>query len=376
MKLEKVVKAATTTTVVAGMAIAGAGIAGAGIAGAAGRGGTARATGRRGDAKASSPLEALYRKATAAKQTSVVIYGPSAGTDTPLYAAFKKEFPAITITGVPVVGPPMTQKLAAEFSSGKHVADLAYTGDTDMLSYAKTHWLVPSVPSTAPAASKLPAGDVGPGNAFYGVSIAPFVTIYNTAAVKPSEVPKTWQALLKPRWKGKMGIVDPTAIGEAADLFAHLDKAPGMAGYMAKLHRQDVALYPASEVTGALTAVAQGGKAIGIEEGYAFYRAAAKAHAPIGFSLLKADNYTTTLYMGQVKGAPDPLAARLYEDWLFTPQAQRAIAANGAYSPVPGAPAPKGLPPYAKLAKMPYIPLSKVLKDDLSAIAQAKKLWG
>lgn len=363
MKFKRVMTATATGTVVAGLALAGAGAAGAASPAKAG-------------AHATASLAALYHRAVAAKQTSVVIYGPSAGTDTALYTAFKKAFPAITVTGVPVVGPPMSAKLAAEFSSGKHVADLAYTGSTNMLQYAQTHWLVPFTPSTAPAASKLPKGDIGPGNTFYGTTVAPFVTIYNKGQVKPSQVPKTWQDFLKPQWKGKMGIVDPTAIGEMDDVFAHLALAPGMGNFMAKLHAQNVELYPATEITGALTAVAQGGKAIGIEEGYAFYRVAAKAGAPIGFSLLKADNYTTTLFMGQVKGAPDPLASRLYEDWLFTPAAQKVIAAAGNYSPAPNAPAPQGLPPLAKLPQMPFIPLSTSLKADLAAITQAKKIWG
>ncbi len=365
MKLKKAVMTATATTVT-GIALVGSGVAGASS--------PQRASRQR--AHGGSPLSALYHKAMAAKQTSVVIYGPTAGTDTALYNAFKQEFPGITVTGVPVVGPPMSAKLAAEFSSGKHVADLAYTGSTNMLQYAQAHWLVPFTPATAPAASRLPAGDVGPGNTFYGTSITPFVTIYNTSAVTAAQVPKTWQALLAPRWKNKMGIVDPTAIGEMDDVFAHLAKAPGMSGYMAKLHAQQVELFPASEVTGALTAVAQGAKAIGIEEGYNFYEVAAKAGAPIAFSLLQKDNYTTTLYMGLLKGAPDPLAAQLYEDFLFTPTAQKVIAANGDYSPVPGSPAPKGLPSYAKLPKMPFIPLSASLQADLAAIAQAKKLWG
>jgi iron(III) transport system substrate-binding protein len=367
MKLTRLISAATATSVVAGIAFAG-------VAGASGR---AKGTGQpRRAESAQSALQALYHEAVAKKQTSVVIYGPSAGTDTPLYEAFKKQFPAITVTGVPVVGPPMSAKLAAEFSSGKHVADIAYTGSTDMLRYAQTHWLVPFTPVTAPAPAKLPLGDIGPQATFYGTSIAPFVTIYNKSEVKASQVPKTWQDFLKPEWKGKIGIVDPTAIGEMDDVFAHLEKVPGMANYMTKLHAQNVEVYPATEVTGPLTAVAQGAKAIGIEEGFAFYQVAVRSGAPIGFSLLAKDNYTTTLYMGQLKGAPDPLASRLYEDWLFSAPAQAVMAANGNYSPVPGAPAPKGLPPYAQLPKMPYIPLSGILKADLAAIAQAKKLWG
>lgn len=330
---------------------------------------------RRQHGSVSWALRSLYRKAVAAKQTSVVIYGPSASADTRLYKAFEREFKGIHVSGVPVVGPPMTAKLAAEFASGKHVADIANTGGTDMVAYAKSGWLRPFTPSTA-ASAKLRAGDIGPGHTFYATEIAVFVTIYNSSLVKRHEVPTTWAALAEPAWKGKLGMGDPTAVGLMPDVFAHLAKAGVAKRVMHRLKADDVTLYPATEVTGPLTAVAQGEKEIGIEENYPFYLAAKKAGAPVSFSLLKADNETSPLYMGQLKGAPDPLAARLYEDWLFTPQAGKIIATEGSYAPLPGSPAPPGLPPLARVAHMPYIPLSKVASADEAAIVAAKKVWG
>ncbi len=323
-----------------------------------------------------SALQSLYKQAKAAGQHKVVIYGPSAGTDTPLYEQFHHDFPAITVTGVPVVGPPMTAKVSAEVGSGKHVADIAYTGNTDMLAYAAQGWLTPFKPSILPAPSQLPPETVGPGNAFVGTSFAVPGIVYNNTQVSASKVPKTWQALLDPAWKGKMAMYDPTVVGEMADVFAHLDASSQFAKMMAGLHSQDVQLTPATNITGPLTAVAQGAKSLGIAVPFAFYLGAKKAGAPVAFTLLDSGNYTVTLYMGLLKGAPDPLAARVYESWLFTPQAAKLIAAEGAYSALPGAPSPAGLPPYSSINFLKPIPFSQVESADNGAIQAAKKYWG
>jgi len=306
---------------------------------------------------ADSSLQALYHKAVAAKQTSVVIYGLSASSDAPLYAAFKKEFPAITVTGVAVVGPPMSAKLAAEFASGKHVGDIAYTGSTNMLSYEQSGWLVPFTPSTAPAASKLPPGTIGPKNTFYGTSEAIAGTIYNTSDLKASQVPTTWAAFTAPKWKNKLGMYDPTAVGEMAGVFAHLAKVPADADLMTKLHDQDVELYPATDVTGPLTSVAQGARPLGLEVSYEFYLIAKKAGAPVGFALLKADNYTTTLFQGQIKDAPDPIASRLYEDWMYTPpRRQRCSPARAPTPPSQALRRQQGYPPLPRFPRCPSFP--------------------
>jgi iron(III) transport system substrate-binding protein len=321
-------------------------------------------------------MEALYKKAVAAGQTSVVIYGPSAGTDTPLYTAFKKTFPDITVSGVPVVGPPMTAKLSAEMSSGKHVDDIAYTGSTDMLSYIGSGWFKPYKPTTLPPASKLAAESYGPGNNFFGFTVGLSGMVYNTNSVQASQVPTTWTGLLSSQWKDKLVMYDPTAVGEMDDIFAHLALVPGDSGLMTGLKTQDTQLSPSTDITGPLTAVAQGAKSLGIGVPYAFFVAAKAGGAPVQFYLLKADNYTVTLYGGIVKGAPDPLAAELYEDWMYTPQAAKAIASEGEYSTVLADPGPSGEPKLSDIKQFPYIPLSGIPSADGTAITQAQHVYG
>jgi len=319
-------------------------------------------------------LEALYNKAVAAGQTSVVLYGPTTGTDQAMYTAFKAAFPKITVSGVPVVGPPMDAKLGAEFSSGKHIADIAFTGSTDMLAYASEGCLTPFTPATVPSTSNLAPASVGPGNAFYGVTVGVSGVVTNSSS--QVTVPQQWSDLESSAYKNKIAMLDPTAIGLMADNFAHLALVSSDSGLEAGLKANDAQLFPSTSLTGPITAVAQGAKSVALGMSYSFYLPAKAAGAPVTFSLFKSDNYTTTLYDGIIKGAPDPLAAELYEDWMFTPDAATAIAAEGSYSTVNGAVAPQGLPPLSQVPQQPVIPLTQVGAADNAAITKAKQYWG
>lgn len=316
----------------------------------------------------------LYNKAVAKGQTSVVIYGPSAGSDQKDYDAFQKAFPKIKVSGVPVVGPPMDAKLAAEFGSGQHVGDIAYTGGTNMMQYSQKGYFSPFAPVTAPDASGMAAENIGPNNDFYGVTITVAGTVTNSNTVKTP--PKTWNDLTGAQYKDKIAMYDPTAIGLMADNFAHLSQDSQYSGLMSGLKANNVQLFPASSITGPLTAVAQGAKAVAPGTGYNFYLGAKSSGAPVAFNLFTADNYTTTLYQGQLKGAPHPLAAQLYEDWLFTPAGAQAIASEGAYSPVKGAVAPAGLPKLSSIPLQKPIPLTDLVAADNAAVTAAKQYWG
>ncbi|MGH3250551.1 MAG: ABC transporter substrate-binding protein [Trebonia sp.] len=327
-----------------------------------------------GTAHDRTALESLYAKAVAAGQTSAVIYGPSTGSDQQEYAAFKQAFPKITITGVPIVGPPMDTKIAAEASSGKHIADIAYTGGSGMMNYLNAGYFTPYAPVTLPGAAGLAPGSAGPDDSFYGVTISVAGVATNSNTVKTP--PKQWTDLESPAYKNQIAMYDPTALGLMADNFAHLSRGTKYSQLEAGLKANATQLFPASSITGPLTAVAQGARKVAIGTAYNFYLGAKSSGAPVTFSLLNADNYWLTLYAGVLKGAPHPLAAELYEDWMFTPAGAQAIAAEGLYSTVNGSAHPAGLPALSAVPLQSVIPLSQLAAADNAAVTRAKQFWG
>lgn len=56
-------------------------------------------------------------------------------------------------------------------------------------------------------------------NAFYNITMDPYVIAYNTDLVSPEDAPKGWADLLDPKWKGKISIADP---GKSSSTYAVL----------------------------------------------------------------------------------------------------------------------------------------------------------
>jgi iron(III) transport system substrate-binding protein len=56
-------------------------------------------------------------------------------------------------------------------------------------------------------------------HAWYGTYETPEVIAYNSAALKPAEVPQDWDELLDPKWQGKIILRDPLASGTMRTIF-------------------------------------------------------------------------------------------------------------------------------------------------------------
>lgn len=61
-------------------------------------------------------------------------------------------------------------------------------------------------PVSSPYLRDLMPEAVPPHQEWVGFTVDVFVAAYNTSKVKPDELPKTYQDLLDPRWKGRLGI--------------------------------------------------------------------------------------------------------------------------------------------------------------------------
>lgn len=318
-------------------------------------------------------LQNLYQAAKAAKQTKVVVYGPAVANMSELFDAFSKQFPGISVEGVPVFGPSLTQRLNQEFASGKHVADMLFDGDLDSIEYGGEHKLISYRPSTAKG---LPSQYVGPDNTFLGALAGPFAIAYNTDKISKADAPTSWRDLLDPRFKGKMVMEDPSHAGATSDVLMNLlDSGVFSKADITKLKDQDIALE--STMSQAGTDTASGKYSVLAVEGLSFYQALKSKGAPLAYVFpLTSDNYLTANYVSIIKGAPHPDAAKLFESWVFTPAAQALLADQGSYSTMPGAPAPSGYPQLSQIKQLKPVPLAKVGPEFNSALKYFSQVFG
>ena len=97
-------------------------------------------------------------------------------------------------------------------------ADIWWGAPSTMFSQAEKEGLLEAYKPTWAASLE---GDAhSPNNFWYGTYQTPEVIAYNSEALKAEDVPKDWDDVLDPRWKGKIIIREPLAAGTMRTIFA------------------------------------------------------------------------------------------------------------------------------------------------------------
>ncbi|MEP7261688.1 MAG: extracellular solute-binding protein, partial [Usitatibacter sp.] len=149
-----------------------------------------------------------------------------------------------------------------------------------------------------------------------------FVQAYNTRLVKKEELPKTWEDLAHPRWKGRLGIEQEDAdwlagqlaeLGEARGekLFRDIVAANGIS--VRKGHTLLTQLVVAGEIALALTVYSY--KAEQLKQ-----KGAPIDWFHIGAAIARPNGVAVA------KKAPNPQAAVLFYDFEISPEGQKILA--------------------------------------------------
>jgi ABC-type Fe3+ transport system substrate-binding protein len=245
----------------------------------------------------------------------------------PIVAGFQKKYPFIKIQYVREDPSPMAQKLISEARANKVMADVIENMGIEV---------------------QLKAGDVirpfwSPELAEYGeefkkpsVYVAAFRNnyfglAYNTNQVSSTEVPKTYNDLLNPKWKGKM--VWSNSITGWALFSTHIRKIMGESkgtSYLQELSKQDIALMSSSPRT-VVDRVISGDYAIAINIFIHHPVLSARKGAPIASKLLDpVPSMLGTLMLP--KNPRHPHAAMLLIDYLLSKEGQ-SILKDAEYFP-------------------------------------------
>jgi ABC-type Fe3+ transport system substrate-binding protein len=162
----------------------------------------------------------------------------------PVKAAFEKEYPFIQIEFFRGNSERIVQKMLAEYQAKRYDVDII-DGTVSPTMVQRAGYLQRfNSPALAeyPAELKDPQGFWGSTNLYF------FATGYNARMVKPNEVPKSYEDLLNPRWKGQM--MWSTSRGSGAPMFIGtilntMGQEAGKA-YLQKLKLQNIAKSTAS----------------------------------------------------------------------------------------------------------------------------------
>jgi iron(III) transport system substrate-binding protein len=95
------------------------------------------------------------------------------------------------------------QRAVTETRAKKHEFDAVHFGAPEMEALSREKILQPV---TSPVHKNLLPGSVPAHNEWAATILSVWVQAYNTSVVKKSDLPRTYEDLLDPKWKGKLGI--------------------------------------------------------------------------------------------------------------------------------------------------------------------------
>jgi iron(III) transport system substrate-binding protein len=263
--------------------------------------------------------------AGAKKEGEVMLYTSLVPEDlTALAAAFEKKY-GVKLKTWRANSEKVLQRAVTEARAGRHDADIVETNGPQLESLYREKGLQPL--RSPHLKDLMPQARMAHGH-WVGTRINMFVHSYNTTLVKKEELPKTYQDLTHPRWKGRLGIEAEDedwfamiikALGEEQGLrvFRDIVKVNGLS--VRKGHTLLAGLVASGEIPLALTTYSHGAEKM------------KQKGAPVEwFALAPAIGRANGI--GVVAKPPHPHAAALFVDFLLSPEGQQ-ILQKGGYVP-------------------------------------------
>ena len=255
----------------------------------------------------------------AKREGELTIYTSAQTSDLgPVVEAFEEKY-GINATSWRAGSEAVLNRTLQENRAGRYTVDVVETNGPELESLHREE-LLRLVKS--PHHADLIAPAIRPHGEWVGTRLNVFVQAYNTNLVKKEELPETWEDLLDPKWKGRLGIEAEDsdwlagvfgAIGEerGRELFENIVATNGMS--TRKGHTLLTQLVVSGEVPLALTVYNYKAEQLRAEG------------APIDWFTI-GDAIARPNGVGVVRTAPHPHAAALYYDFELSEEGQRIIA--------------------------------------------------
>ena len=272
-------------------------------------------------AEAPPPVAITPALIEAARQEAKVILYSS--MDLPvgekLGKAFEAQYPGIAVQIERSGSERLFQRVAQEFSSNIHAADLINSSDAShFIPWKKSGWLAPFVSEDMVRYFPLEYRD--PDGMFATTRIWLSSIAYNTTLVKPEDAPKSFADLLNPKWAGKMVKGHPAYSGTIMTATFQMVRELGWE-YFEKLAKQRIMQVQSS--TDPPKKLSLGERAVmadGNEYGVVLLKEAGQPVEPV---YPTEGTPTISGPTGIFAAAPHPNAARLFQAWLHTRQTQQ-----------------------------------------------------
>jgi iron(III) transport system substrate-binding protein len=248
------------------------------------------------------------------------------------------------------------QRIGQEYASNIRAVDVVNSSDAaHFIVWKRDGWLAPYVPDDV--AKHYPAEHKDADGMFASFRVWLSIIAYNTNLVKREEAPKSFADLLDPRWMNKIVKGHPGYSGTIMTATFQMARDLGW-DYFEKLAKQKImqvqsSADPPKKLALGERSVMADGNEYNVFQLKESGQPVEPVYATEGSPLIVGPN-------GIFKSAPNPNAARLFQSYSFTAEAQQLIIDTGGLRSIhPHANEKPGRKPFREI---------KVMKDDPAAV--------
>ena len=285
---------------------------------------------RAAESKAPWPSEWERTVEAAKKEGKLVAAIPaSAELRKAISEVFPKRYPGIELDLTNARGPSNAAKIAAEHAAGVRDFDLLISGTSTPFNLLNAGILEPAEPLLILPEVKDPkrwfGGHVWLDNAkkfIYAFQVYQSENIWHNASLMKPEEARSYDDLLLPKFKGKIGILDPRSAGAGTATWAFFLKIKGEE-WLKKLAAQE--LFLSRDQRQLADSLAKGKVAITIGLTYYTFSPFLKAGLPVKpLPDMKEGTYTScgSSATSIVKNSPHPNATKVFINWLYGKEGQ------------------------------------------------------
>ena len=257
--------------------------------------------------------------AAAKKEGSLTLYTTIAEKDLPaIVKPFEQKY-GIKVNIWRAGTDKVLQRIVTEYQARKHDVDAVHFGAPEMEALTREKILAPV---NSPVHKDLAAGSVPAHKSWAATILSVWVQAYNTNLIKKEDLPRTYQDLADPKWKGKLGIESKND-----DWFASVVHLMGGEKQGLEFFRKVVAtngISPRHGHTLLNNMVVSGEVPMALTVYNYMPEQAKKKGAPIEWFVLEPAIARANA-IGVTRSAPHPNAALLFYEYLLGPDGQKAM---------------------------------------------------
>jgi iron(III) transport system substrate-binding protein len=234
---------------------------------------------------------------------------------------FEQKFPGISVRVERSGAERVFQRVGQEYKSNIHAVDVVNTADqSHVIIWKREGWLAPYLPEDVVKYFDKKYYDPDALALTTRVLVSAFGI--NTNLVKMEDAPKSFADLLDPKWKGKMVKAHPAYSGTIMNETFEIARDLGW-DYLEKLAKQNV--LQVQSATDTPKRIALGERAIMIDGASYLVIRGKESGQPVDVVYPSEGTPVATSPSAVMIGAPNPNAARLFQNWMHSREGQQLL---------------------------------------------------